>query len=80
MVTAINWGYLFAVRTGSKHFTHHILIGGLNRNGFNCHDGFVHNGETGDVIPVYEERQIFEMAGIDHLSPEKRTHDPRIVT
>lgn len=68
--TPQNWGYLFAIRTGSASFSKRLAAGWV-KNGYQGKDGMIVN-RSGTPIPCYEEEDLFRIAGLRWISPEKR--------
>jgi DNA polymerase/3'-5' exonuclease PolX len=65
-----NWGLILATRTGSADYSHRVLAAGWVRAGYHSHGGFLILGMH--KIPVREERQLFEAAGVPWVEPEDR--------
>ncbi|NOS85248.1 MAG: hypothetical protein HOP31_08925 [Ignavibacteria bacterium] len=65
-----NWGYIFAIRTGSVEYSHNVLASGWVKKGFNGVNGFL--TRKGEIIPVREEIDLFNLIGIPYLSPRAR--------
>ena len=73
MVTPENFGTQFAVRTGSDVFAHKVLAVGWVKKHLKSVDGFLRDHDGGGaVVPVYEERQLFELLQIKWLEPWER--------
>jgi DNA polymerase (family 10) len=68
--TPENWGLIFAIRTGSAEFSHLVLACGWTRNGYKSADGML--SRDGVAVPVREERDLFRLAGVAWMEPEKR--------
>jgi len=65
-----NWGYVYAVRTGSADFSHQILAKSWVRAGFKGKEGMlVRNGKE---YPAREEEDFFRMIGVAYVPPEER--------
>ena len=65
-----NWGYLYALRTGSADFNKKVLFSGLKSRGFKCKDGYVFR--DGEKLEVREEINLFRMAGVLYKEPSER--------
>jgi len=65
-----NWGFIFAIRTGSAEYSHRILANGWVKAGYKGVDGMltVYN----KPVPVYEEEDLFKLIGIPWIKPELR--------
>jgi len=66
-----NWGLIFAIRTGSAAFSHHVLATGWVRAGYRSVDGRLRQPD-GSIIPICEEHDLFEILGIPWVDPEAR--------
>ena len=68
------WGVLFLIRTGSADFSHKFVtqkkFGGLLPSHLSIHDGAIWNHN--ELIPTPEEKDVFKLAGVDYIEPEKR--------
>jgi DNA polymerase/3'-5' exonuclease PolX len=70
MATPDNWGLIFAIRTGSAAFSHHVLASTWTRQGYKSVGGvLMRNGQ-----PTYarEERDLFTLLGLEWVEPELR--------
>ena len=68
--TPENWGLIFAIRTGSADFSHHVLARRWVKFGYKSVDGMLtRNGET---FPVKEEIDLFNLLGLDWVEPKNR--------
>lgn len=65
-----NWGSIFAIRTGSADYSHEVLAKGWVRNGFRSKGGYLHRDSVEYKVP--EERDLFKLAGVPYVEPEKR--------
>lgn len=70
MATKMNWGLILAIRTGSAEYSHRILATGWKKNGYTSIEGMLHKG--GEAITMYEEEDVFMVAGIPYVRPFKR--------
>lgn len=69
--TPENWGLIYAIRTGSAEYSHHVLALGWVRNGYHSENGvLIRNGV---VVEVPEENDLFRLAGVAWIPPEQRT-------
>lgn len=68
--TADNWGLIYAIRTGSADFSHHVLASGWSRNGYKSIDGMI--TRDGKPFPMREETDLFRLAGVPYTPPEAR--------
>jgi len=67
-----NWGFMYAIRTGSADLSRLILAGGWVKAGYNGDGGMLVNRKTGLTVNVYEEKDLFNLIGIPYREPEKR--------
>jgi DNA polymerase/3'-5' exonuclease PolX len=70
MADVDNWGLIFAIRTGSAAFSHHVLAAGWVRLGYHSAEGRL--WKDGTIIPVWEERELFTLLGMPWVAPEAR--------
>ena len=68
--TEKNWGYIFAIRTGSTEYSHKVLAVGWVKAGFKSIDGML--TKNNQQIEVKEEIDLFKLIGVSYISPEKR--------
>lgn len=65
-----NWGLIFAIRTGSKKFSHEVLGKRWVRRGYKSENGFLwYNGKQ---ILVPEEQDLFARVGLPLIAPDRR--------
>jgi DNA polymerase/3'-5' exonuclease PolX len=72
-----NWGLIYAIRTGSAEYSHKVLACGWVRNGYHSVEGMLtRDGDKSvrdaEMLPVYEEEDLFRMAGVPWVKPEER--------
>lgn len=66
-----NWGFIFAIRTGSADYSHKVLANGWVKRGYKSENGYLtHNGKTYDVR---EEKDLFDRIGVAYVEPKHRT-------
>lgn len=65
-----NWGYIFAMRTGSDNFSHNTLAKRWVQCGYKGKDGYL--TRDGEIVEVREEQDLFKLLGIPYVSPEDR--------
>ena len=65
-----NWGYIFAIRTGSAEYSHNTLATGWVKKGFKGENGFL--TLNGVVVPVKEETDLFNLIGVEYAEPKDR--------
>ncbi|NCC52442.1 MAG: hypothetical protein EOM20_14655 [Spartobacteria bacterium] len=68
--TPDNWGLIYAIRTGSAEYSHRVLAVGWVRNGYKSVNGML--TRDGVAVPVRDEQDLFRMAGVTWVEPEKR--------
>ena len=68
--TSENWGLIYAIRTGSAAYSHHVLARGWVRNGYESKNGML--TRNGAPVATPEERDLFRMAGEKWIPPEER--------
>jgi len=67
--TPENWGYIFAIRTGSAEFSQK-LAGKWVAAGYKGQDGML--TRNGKPFPVKEEQDLFNMLHVSYVEPEFR--------
>jgi DNA polymerase/3'-5' exonuclease PolX len=66
-----NWGYIFAIRTGSANYSHQVLAKRWTKLGYKGDEGFLtYNGK---IVPVREEITLFNLLNISYTLPQDRT-------
>ena len=68
--TKENWGLIYALRTGSANYSHHILGKKWVELGYKSISGKL--TKDGVLIPVYEESDLFELLCIPYVIPNLR--------
>jgi len=71
--TKTNWGLIFAIRTGSADYSHHVLATGWSLNGYKSQDGLLRDS-GGFIVPVPEEEDLFRLAGVRWIRPDLREY------
>lgn len=70
-----NWGNILLIRTGSREFSTFMVSGrergGALPAGWEHKGGWLHNPE-GEVVPLLEEDDWFEVCGLDFVPPAQR--------
>lgn len=66
-----NWGLIYAIRTGSVGYSHTVLAEGWAKCGFKSADGMLQ--KDGLPVPVYEEKDLFDLIGVQFKPPEFRS-------
>jgi DNA polymerase/3'-5' exonuclease PolX len=68
-----NWGWIYLIRTGSADFSHRVASA-LNRRGYTSAEGYIRpkSPTTGDRIETPEEADVFGLAGMAWVDPERR--------
>lgn len=74
--TRENWGLIFAIRTGSADYSHHVLAHGWARRGYVSKWGMLRyldgRDSDGRAIATPEEEDVFRIAGVSWVPPEAR--------
>jgi len=65
-----NWGYIYAIRTGSHDFSKTKLAYNWVKKGYRGKDGYLTKG--GFIVPVPDEKYLFELIGVPYVEPEDR--------
>jgi DNA polymerase/3'-5' exonuclease PolX len=61
---------IYAIRTGSADYSHHILAKGWVKAGYNSENGMLQ--KKNKPIPVFEEKDLFDLIGINYVEPNAR--------
>lgn len=67
--TPENWGYIYAIRTGSADFSSRLARSWV-ANGYKGVDGMLTLG--GEPVEVREERDLFNICGVAYREPKER--------
>lgn len=70
MCFEINWGYIYAIRTGSADFSHLVLAASWVKQGFKGNDGNL--WKDGKQIIIKEEADLFRLCKLQYVEPEQR--------
>jgi len=70
MTTPEQWGTILLIRTGPLEFSKRVMGTLLPRQGYKCEGGYIWKG--GVKVPTPEEIDVFRMAGIAWVEPERR--------
>jgi DNA polymerase (family 10) len=70
ITTEENWGNIYAMRTGSKDYSHKVLGNGWVRQGFKSDGGYLFR--DGERYEVREEKDLFKLIGVSYVEPENR--------
>jgi len=65
-----NWGYIFAIRTGSADYSHYVLATSWVKAGYVGGNGML--TKNGIPVEVREERDLFRLIGVKYVKPEDR--------
>lgn len=68
-----NWGYIYAIRTGSARFSREVLAKGWVTAGFHGKNGRLHRERTGFMPIIRTEHELFDLIGLDYIEPRLRT-------
>lgn len=69
--TKENWGWIYALRTGSADFSHQLAIR-LKQQGYKSEDGYIYRLDNGRMIAVPTEEQLFHILQMHYVEPENR--------
>jgi len=67
----VNWGYIFALRTGCADFSRWLVVTQFKRLGYKCERGFVYN-KRGDILSFSNEEELFKTLKLPYIPPESR--------
>lgn len=70
-----NFGLIYLLRSGPASFSKHMITrrkdGGALPNEYRSKGGYL-RGPDGEIIPITDERQLFELAGYQYLAAQGR--------
>jgi DNA polymerase/3'-5' exonuclease PolX len=76
ITTQEQWGVIFMIRTGSKNYSHQFMIELNKRGQYKIKNGYlwrvVKRGYQKFIIPVPEEKDLYDLVGLPYLPPEQR--------
>lgn len=67
----LNWGLIFAIRTGSAEFSHKVLATKWVKLGYKSNNGLLYKNEK--QIEVREEIDLFNLIGLPYIKPQDRS-------
>lgn len=67
-----NWGYIFAMRTGSADYSRKVLATEWVKNGYKSKGGYLHS--NGKRLTIPEEKDLFKLIGLNFVPPELRSY------
>lgn len=68
-----NFGAIFTLRTGAQAFSKALVTHIRYKTAYVQEDGYLRRQADGAIVPVPEEQDYFERAGVQWISPVKRT-------
>ena len=71
LVDRVNWGYQFALRTGSADYSHKVLGAAWVERGYKGEGGYLCTNGVRIAIP--EEKDLFRRIGVLYVEPELRS-------
>lgn len=72
MATEDNYGWIKLIRTGDRDFSM-LMVMKLKERGIVSKEGYLYDSKNGTLQVVPTEEEVFELAGMDYIAPEKRT-------
>lgn len=71
-----NWGLIFAIRTGSADYSHHVLASGWVKRGYRSSGGILFDSKKeGEAVYLLEEKDLFDLLNIPMPEPSRRDID-----
>ena len=67
-----NWGNTLAVRTGSADYSFKVLASGWKQAGYFSKDNYLYQYGNENKIILREEKDLFNLIGVEYVEPEKR--------
>lgn len=65
-----NWGYIFALRTGSADYSYKVLASTWVSMGYKSDGGYLY--KDGKRFEIREEKDLFDLLNLRYVEPEKR--------
>jgi DNA polymerase/3'-5' exonuclease PolX len=65
-----NWGFIYAIRTGSGDYSHKVLGYAWTQHGYHGQDGHLYRGNR--RIDVPEEEDLFRLIKVPFIEPQLR--------
>ena len=75
MADTDNWGWIFALRTGSAIYAQRILLSGLRKVDCFAENGYIYdysNTLSPRKLSIAEESDLYKLMKIEYIAPEKR--------
>lgn len=79
LATADNWGAQVAIRTGPSEFSKALVTHIRYNTPYVQQDGYLRVQVTGEIVPVPEEADYFERAGVQWVEPPARREPDDVV-
>lgn len=73
ITTPESWGAIFTIRTGPSSFSEALVTHIKNHTPYRQQGGVIIVEATGEVVPIPEERDYFELVGLPYIEPAERT-------
>jgi DNA polymerase/3'-5' exonuclease PolX len=67
-----NYGMIMAIRTGCAEFSQALMTYAKHRTGYHVEGGYLRDRE-GAPLETPEERDVFDLLGVDFVKPKERT-------
>ena len=68
--TTVNWGIVYATRTGSANYSHKVLGTNWVIRGYKSRNGNLYYKNK--LIPILEEKDLFKRIGVKYVEPRFR--------
>ncbi len=72
IATPENWGFIFAIRTGSANYSAQTLGRAWRNAGYEGKDGMLVDRKTLQPVPTPTEKDFFKLINLDWVEPENR--------
>lgn len=69
--TKINWGLIYAIRTGSADYSHKVLATEWFKKGFKSVNGNLYTWDS-KLVELKEEEDLFKLLNLPYLDPKYR--------
>ncbi|MGB3947463.1 MAG: hypothetical protein WBM13_05745 [Bacteroidia bacterium] len=72
----LNWGLIYAIRTGDATYSHRILARAWTKKGYKSVHGYL--TKDGKRCEVREEKDLYKLIGVTYIAPEYRFLSDRV--
>jgi DNA polymerase/3'-5' exonuclease PolX len=78
LANEINWGVIFAIRTGSAEFSKGLVTHARFKTPYTVEGGYLRS--SNEIVPCLEEADLLKRLGLEYVKPEQRIGRGAVVT